>query len=205
MQTLSSIQHIVSSWPSRSRKSAQALIDRYGMPHEGMDSMLVWYYNSPWKRTILYRDESTHNFPKPHHDILRQVISYRVPPSKASELTIFNGSVLVDRTRGELTAYCGSERMNILLLNLAYEIIIGEKTSDQARKALIELMGTLRFHWMDSQPAELIFEPANIGYQGANDTADPDLRGAQYLRKGSRVKSRGEESTKVPPYSHPGR
>lgn len=37
-------------------------------------------------RTIVYRDEVPHNFPKPHTDLLEQFIDYQVPPDKTDEL-----------------------------------------------------------------------------------------------------------------------
>jgi hypothetical protein len=35
-----------------------------------------------WKRTIVYRDEVPHNFPKPHTDVLEQFVDYKVPVGK---------------------------------------------------------------------------------------------------------------------------
>ncbi len=45
-----------------------------------------------------------HHWPTPHTDFLTQYIDYRVPPEKAHLIAMFDGSILVDRTRGEVAA-----------------------------------------------------------------------------------------------------
>ncbi len=42
------------------------IVDKYGEPDEVTSSHLVWHNNGPWKKTIVYRDEIEHRFPKPH-------------------------------------------------------------------------------------------------------------------------------------------
>ncbi|MEX1112499.1 MAG: hypothetical protein WEC84_03480 [Candidatus Andersenbacteria bacterium] len=202
MQTLSSIQHIISSWPSRSRKLAGALTEKYGMPHEAADSFLVWYYNSPWKRTILHREGAPHNFPKAHVDILEQVVDYKVQPEKVGELVQFNGSLLIDRTRGELSVRCASERMNTLILNLAHRIAVGELSCDDARTEVVNLLGTFRFHWLELEKSQLSFGPGYVADR-ERDPADPDVRGGVFLRRNiSDVQKQPEEAVGPPTYSH---
>ena len=50
-----------------------------------------------------------HHWPTPHTDFLTQYIDYRVPPQQAHLVAMFDGSILVDRTRGEVAARCDSE------------------------------------------------------------------------------------------------
>jgi hypothetical protein len=50
-----------------------------------------------------------------------------------SDLARFDGSVIVERTKGEMSARCDMEEMNFLALNLAHEIATGERTVDDAR------------------------------------------------------------------------
>ncbi len=52
----------------------------------------------------------------------------------SSKLAQFDGSVVVERTRGELAARCADERANNLALNLAHEIIIARKSCEEARR-----------------------------------------------------------------------
>lgn len=181
---------------------AESIVEKYGMPHEGTDSLLIWHYNSPWKRTILHRDGSPHNFPKPHLDVLEQVVDYRVQPNQIAELLLFNGSIGVDRTRGELKVRCSSERTNMVVLNLAHRIIVGEITCEEARREMINQLGTLRFHWLDTEKDTLNFAPGFLADR-ERDTADPDMRGSQALRQGlASIQQEHEPATTPPRYSH---
>jgi hypothetical protein len=40
-----------------------------------------------------------HHWPAPHTDFLTQYIDYRVPPELTHLIAMFDGSILVDRTR----------------------------------------------------------------------------------------------------------
>ena len=123
----------ITAWPAKSQEAARFMVDKYGQPNEQTPTMLVWYATGPWKRTVLYRDEVPHNFPKPHTDLLEQFIDYRVPVDKYDELAAYDGSVIVERTKGEISARCDKEAMNFLALNLANEIVRGTRTVQQAR------------------------------------------------------------------------
>jgi hypothetical protein len=124
---------IIANWPVKPKEVANAIIMKYGEPNEATASMLVWHDNGPWKRTIVYRDEVAHEFPMPHTDIVEQFIDYKVPSEKFDELAAYDGSVVAKRTEGELSARCDKEEMNFLALNLAVDIIEGEKTVAEAR------------------------------------------------------------------------
>lgn len=176
MQTLSHINHIIQNWPSRSRRTAQDIIDTYGLPHEAADSMLIWRYNQPWKRTIVYRDGVHHNFPRPHMDVLEQTIDYKVPLEKYKALAEFDGSILIDRTRGELSVHCDSEKSNVLMLNLAHQIVLGKTSVRQAREMCARLMGGLRFHWHEPMVERLQFTPGADSRDRESFTQDPDKR-----------------------------
>lgn len=128
------VEKIMADWPAQPKKSAEKIIAKYGKPQEATASMLVWHKNGPWKRTVVGRVESPHDFPKPHTDLMVQTIDYRVPPEKLSALSAYDGSVFVERTVGELSARCDNEEANFLALNLAHDIIIGKRTPEEARK-----------------------------------------------------------------------
>lgn len=124
---------MIRDWPEVSRQAARELMQKYGEPDEKTARMLIWRDNGPWKRSIVHRDPVAHSFPRPHQDVLEQVIDYRVPAEYADDLALYDGSVIIDRTAGELTARCDSEAMNFLALNLADDIVKGEKTVAEAR------------------------------------------------------------------------
>jgi hypothetical protein len=135
---MQAVEAIIAGWPAMSRHGANEIIGKYGPPNEATDSRLIWYNNGPWKRTICYRDEVPHHFPNPHSDTVECVIDYRVPPEMFSELARFDGSVIVERTKGEVSARCDMESANFLAINLMHEIVTGKMTAEEARKFYTE-------------------------------------------------------------------
>lgn len=127
------VQTILAGWKAKPREVAGKIIAKYGRPQEANSQALVWRDNGPWKRTILINEEIPHEFPIPHKDMLEQVINYRVEPEKSDELAEYDGSVIVERTRGEISARCDKEEANFLALNLANDIVTGKKSADEAR------------------------------------------------------------------------
>jgi hypothetical protein len=128
--------NIASDWPPAAKAAAEEMLRRYGAPQEATATLLIWQGNGSWKRTLVHKTPVEHDFPARHMDVLEQVVEYRVPLNFFEPLARFNGSILPDRTRGELTAWCDREATNILALNLAHDIIRGGKTVEQARDAM---------------------------------------------------------------------
>jgi hypothetical protein len=126
----------IHDWPPAAKAAAEEMLRRYGPPQEATATLLVWQNNGPWKRTLVHKTPVEHDFPARHMDVLEQVVEYRVPLNFVGPLAQFNGSVLVDRTRGELIAHCDREATNVLALNLAHDIVRGGKTIEQARDAM---------------------------------------------------------------------
>lgn len=124
----------IASWPQESRQAAQLVIDTYGEPHEATATALTWFKVGQWKRVVASRDFHNHEFPAPHIDSVTSVIDYAVPAHRFSDLARFDGSVVADRTQGELSARCHDEQANFLALNLAHDIITDERDVDLARR-----------------------------------------------------------------------
>jgi hypothetical protein len=124
----------IRGWLDEPQKAAHKMISKYGQPDEVTDQRLVWNGAGPWKRIILVNEEIPHNFPMPHHDMLEQFIDYKVPPQRADELARYDGSVIVERTKGEMSARCDKEEANFLAINLANDVATGKRTVDGARK-----------------------------------------------------------------------
>lgn len=159
--------HLV-GWPPLITSLALDLVMRYGTPQERSARQLSWYDNAPWKRTVLSKSGAPHNFPKPHQDILEQTLAYRVPIEKVAELIAYNGSIVVDHTRGELVVHCDSERSNILTLNLVDDIVKGERSADQAIAYHAQVVRGLEIGESETYPQRLKFVPASSA-----QTADP--------------------------------
>ena len=123
----------IASWPADAKKAAEKEIARYGQPNEVTETTLTWLNNGPWKRTVASRTPITHLFPAKHSDSMEQFVNYEVPFNKFDELARFDGSVNVDRTRGELSARCDTDEHNFLAINLANDIITGKLSVAEAR------------------------------------------------------------------------
>lgn len=143
---------IIQDWPDTAKKAAQAMIEKYGAPAEATPSLLIWYQNGPWKRTIVYKEEIDHDFPMPHKDVLEQVINYEAPPDYFDDLAHYDGSVIIERTKGEISARCDKEGANFLALNLANDIVQGNKSVEEARQAYGEAM----MQMMQGNPPETV-------------------------------------------------
>lgn len=124
----------ISEWPAKPQEVANAMMDKYGPPDQITTDILVWNNNGPWKKTILFKEEVPHDFPKAHTDLLQQFIDYKTPVDKFDDLAEYDGSVIAERTKGEISARCDKEEMNFLALNLANDVATGKKTVDEARK-----------------------------------------------------------------------
>ncbi|MBZ9731625.1 hypothetical protein LB467_18210 [Salegentibacter sp. JZCK2] len=130
----------VEDWPETAKMAAKAMMDKYGEPHEHTESMLIWNDTEPFIKTIVYKEEIQHDFPMPHKDVLEQVINHDAPIDKYSDLARFDGSVIVERTKGTIAARCDKEAANLLALNLAHDIIENKKTVEEAKQFYADTM-----------------------------------------------------------------
>jgi hypothetical protein len=161
---------IIKEWPEESREAAQLVIDKYGEPHEATASQLTWHEVGPWKRMVATRAFFQHDFPAPHIDAVESFLEYRVPVEKFSALAKFDGSVIVERTAGEVSARCHDEEANQLALNLMHDIVTGAKTSEEARQYYAKEFLDFRRNQPTPYMDKLRFTPGN------GSAADPDHR-----------------------------
>jgi hypothetical protein len=124
----------IEGWPQPSRETAIQMLDSYGAPDEITSESLIWRNNGPWHKSVVMREPVEHNFPFPHHDVLAQTVYFDVPVERYSDLARFDGSIILDRTKGTMTARCEMEAANFLALNLAQEIIRGDRAVSDARR-----------------------------------------------------------------------
>ena len=97
------------------------------------------------------------------------MIDYRVPPEQFSALAAFDGSVIAERTAGEVSARCHDEQANFLALNLMHDIVTGAKDAQEARAYYAEEFLNARRKQPTPYMEQLRFQPGT-------DTADPDQR-----------------------------
>ena len=160
---------LTEGWPQESREAAQLVIEQYGEPDEVSDSQLIWNAPGPWKRIVASKAFYEHNFPAPHLDSVESVIDYRVPVDKFSALAEFDGSVIVERTAGEVSARCHDEQANFLALNLMHDIVTGAKTAQEARAYYAKEFADYRRKKPTPYMEKLRFTP------GDRSAADPDI------------------------------
>lgn len=160
----------IERWPEESRAAAQLVIDRYGDPDEATESQLTWQKRGPWKRIVATKAFYPHNFPAPHIDAVESFIDYRVPVEKVADVAAFDGSVVVERTTGEVSARCHDEQANFLALNLMHDIVTGVKSVREARQYYAKEFADYRRKKPTPYMEKLRFAP------DGQPTADPDER-----------------------------
>lgn len=135
------VEDVIAKWDEEPRQVAEETMEKYDEPDEVVPSRLIWHHeddDAPWKRTEMYRDPVPHNFPKKHNDYLEQFIDYHVPPHLYDEIATYDGSVMLERTKGVISARCDVEAMNLLAINLTHDIVQGELGVDEARRRYAE-------------------------------------------------------------------
>ena len=160
---------IIKEWPQESQEAARLVIDTYGEPDEATESLLVWNVVGPWKRVVASRTFHQHEFPAPHIDAVESFIDYRVPADKVTALAQFDGSVVVERTAGEVSARCHDEQANLLALNLMHEIVSGQKSVGEARAYYAQEF----LNYRRKEPTPYM---EKLHFQPGRGTADPDQR-----------------------------
>ena len=160
----------IKDWPEESREAAQLVIDKYGEPDEATETQLTWHRPGPWKRVVASKAFYRHDFPAPHVDAVESVIDYRVPPDKFTPLAEFDGSVVVERTAGEVSARCHDEEANFLALNLMHDVVTGARSVREARDYYAKEFADYRRKKPTPYMQGLRFTPGDRG------AADPDTR-----------------------------
>lgn len=129
-----SADQAIANWKAKPQEVARTMIAKYGQPQEVTANRLIRHNNGPWKYTELVNEEIPHEFPMPHKDMLYQAINFKVDPDKADELLAYDGSIILERTKGEIAARCDKEEANFLAINLANDVVTGRRSVEEARE-----------------------------------------------------------------------
>jgi len=154
-------------WPKASQEAAAFMSQKYGAPAAMTPDFMAWGKTGPWKRTVVYRMEYAHEFPAHHTDVMQQWIDYKAVPGKYNDLADYDGSVVLERTAGEISARCDKEGANFLALNLANEIVTGKRSVRDARKMYGEQITAMKAKQPAPYTEKLLFSPMT-------NTGDPD-------------------------------
>ncbi|MBA2687105.1 MAG: hypothetical protein H0U64_03295 [Gemmatimonadaceae bacterium] len=166
--SMGQMEKMMKSWPKASKEAAMYMTKKYGKPMHMNEHMAMWGKTGQWKRTVVYNYEMNHQFPGPHTDVMQQWIDYRTPLDKYDDLAMYDGSIVVERTNGEISARCDKEAANYLAVNLAYEIATGKRSVDDARKMYGDQIMLMKAGKPAPYTERLIFNPPMGG------TADAD-------------------------------
>lgn len=161
------VEQQLAGWPQEHQEVAREMMEQYGEPDQIGEHRIIWQNSGPWNETVIFREEVQHDFPMPHPDFMTQSIDYDVPPEMFSELARFTGSIYPDRTAGTLTAKCDKEGPNFLSVNLANDIIAGERTVEEARDFYADAIQ----RDMDGEEVPYMME---LQFEPHTDTGDPD-------------------------------
>ncbi|MEO5589616.1 MAG: hypothetical protein ABIS03_08525 [Gemmatimonadaceae bacterium] len=162
------VMKMTSSWPKASQEAIAFMTKKYGGPAAMTADMVVWGHTGPWKRTIVYKVEHPHEFPGHHTDVMQQWVDYKAPPAMYDELAMYDGSVVLERTSGEISARCDKEAANFLALNLADDIVKGKRSVDDARTMYGQQIMLLKAGKPAPYTEKLMFNSMMTG------TPDPD-------------------------------
>jgi hypothetical protein len=163
-----SLDQLTRNWSPEARQAAEQMYQKYGAATEVSTERVVWRNAGPWLAVEVRNQTVPHNFPFPHQDVLRQTVALNVPPERIAELAQFSGSLVVDRTKGELSSHCDTEQNNLIALNLANDIVSGRLNAQQARSRFTELAQVAQQGQRPSYATGLQFSG------NASNTAFPD-------------------------------
>lgn len=124
---------LTSGWPESSALAAKDMIAKYGNPTETTSESLIWRNFAPFKAIIVHKAVYSHRFPLLHQNSLEHIVDYKAPMNKIDDVWRYNGSIVLNRTKGEMSSFADNEAMNILALNLAHNVLTGRMGSEAAR------------------------------------------------------------------------
>ncbi|MFI5345020.1 MAG: hypothetical protein ACHQ51_01480 [Elusimicrobiota bacterium] len=150
------IEAVTADWPEKARLLASATIREYGRPDEVRADQLTWTRRHPWTRIAVYRDAQSIENP----NNLLQSLPYEVSPRRWRALSAFDRGVAYDPIRKELVARGESEGANLLALNLADDIIEGNRTPAEAAEFYDRTLDLARSGKSSSYMFRLMFSPA---------------------------------------------
>ena len=169
-EALAWAQKSLAGWPESTRRLGAQLMTKYGQPAEVTARQVTWVGNGQWARTTLYKEGPQHNFAAPHRNVLEQAVLYKVPVDKLVPLAQFNRSLVPNLARGELVASADSEEVNFLAINVAEDIVKGERTPEEARIYFAQLVRAKMIKEPERDLQKLKFTPPKT----AADAADAD-------------------------------
>ncbi len=92
----------------------------------------------------------------------------RVPASRLDDLAHYDGSVIAERAKGELSARCDKEAANFLAINLANDVMTGRRSVADARAFYARAIKLLMSGKMHPYSTRFVFDTPD-GWTGSPD------------------------------------
>ena len=163
-----SLEATIKDWPAKPKEQVMLMHKQYGEPEIVSAHLIAWKDTGPFKFIKIMDKEIAHDFPIPHTDFMEQGVDYKVPADKVGPLAEYDGSVIVDRTKGCLSARCDVQAHNTLALNLAHDVITGKRSPAEARTHFANVVAKEMKGGSDPYMEKLQFSAA------MDDTGDKD-------------------------------
>lgn len=122
----------------------------------------------------------------PHVDVMEQFISHKIPLDKYDDIAKFDGSVIMERTKGEVSARCNSEAANFVAINLMHQIATGKMTVDEAKKEYAEAMSAHIMNKPSKYAEGIVFE---LPKKSTNDLDDANVADAMLKETMKKIKN----------------
>jgi len=177
--SMAQMERMMDGWPTASREAVMFMTKKYGAPAAMTSEMAMWGKTGPWKRTVVFAREYAHAFPMQHTDVMQQWLDYRAPAAMYDELAQYDGSVVLERTSGEMSARCDKEAANFLAVNLAHDVATGRQTVAAARMMYGEQIMALK-------AGRAAPYTEGIRFSMMSNTGDPDHAHAAPMTGGGR-------------------
>lgn len=174
--TAAQAEEMTSGWPEASRKAIKHMTDTYGPPATVGAGMAIWGETGSWKRTVVFDKEVPHHFPMEHTDVMQQWVNYEAPVDQYDELARYDGSVVLERTAGEMSARCDKEPANFLAINLAHDVATGKRTVEDARMEYGKQIKGLMAGNKSDYTGGIMFTAAAAGATGFKDEPLPMMK-----------------------------
>jgi hypothetical protein len=129
-------QGVVNRWAPPSAAAGRLLLDEYGTPDDVTPNRLTWNSHGEWKRIVVWNRKPVYLSPV-DLAVMKQTVDYPLTYAQARELLAFSDTLEIDLAHGELSSRSSREDINYLTLNLADEIVRGQKTVAEAQTAFV--------------------------------------------------------------------
>jgi hypothetical protein len=183
---------IMKEWSVGPRQAAQQIRSKYGEPSEGSMHMLAWENKDPWRRIEVRNEEVEHKFPKKHTECTLFTLEHSFPSEKTKDLVELNGSMLFDKTKGQVIIRAKDEQTAITELNIANNLAQGVLSLEDAKQLAAQEIQKVEQALPSQYSQKLAFRPKKSADPGEPVTSMPSDLKDEVEKIGERIKRLGE-------------